>query len=190
MAPGGRRSRFPADGPQRHFRRGSGGLFQRRGEAIGRRRRRPPWREAAPGGRRARPGRPGKRPGASVMRTITLTKIKPRNQQDQVKERDLIPRRSPRQPPDSRRCERLAMAKRRGLSRLDPLLSRSFTDKPEFLRSGAFRKPDTGIPGISFGGEKRRKKKLPKFDKSEMEEWAAQMNAEFEEAEKFDLFVE
>ncbi|XP_034261690.1 sororin [Pantherophis guttatus] len=240
------------------------------------------------------------RPGASVMRTITLRKIKPRNKQDQVKESDLIPRRSPRislkenkensppaapenqsphgeeatrkgqsftpccslnldaenspketnvlspvsantpgSPPD---CERdLTMAKRvrRSYSRLDVSLSRSFTDKPEFPsfslagtstpaggpgkrqtffgfeklllpgelaepavlhlirapktaveESGALGKPDTNIPGISFGREKRRKKKVPEFDKSKMDEWAAQMNAEFEEAEKFDLLVE
>ncbi|XP_013929038.1 PREDICTED: sororin [Thamnophis sirtalis] len=239
------------------------------------------------------------RPGASVTRTITLRKIKPRNQQDQVKESDLIPRRSPRisfkenkensppaapenqsphggeapkktqpvtpccslnaensspketnvlspvtantpgSPPE---CERdLTMAKRvrRSYSRLDISLSRSFTDKPEFpsfsltgtstpaggpdkrqtlfgfdklllpgdlaepsplhiigapksaaKESGPFGKPDTDIPGISFGREKRRKKKVPEFDKSKMDEWAAQMNAEFEEAEKFDLLVE
>ncbi|XP_026541187.1 sororin [Notechis scutatus] len=240
------------------------------------------------------------RPGASVMRTITLRKIKPRNQQDQVKESDLIPRRSPRislkenkenSPPEASEnqsphggeapkksppftprcplnlnaenspketnvlspvsantpesppgCERdLAMAKRvrRSYSRLDVSLSRSFTDKPEFpsfslagtstpagapskrqtlfgfeklllpgelaepsaepivsapkaaaAESGAFGKPDTDIPGISFGREKRRKKRVPEFDKSKMDEWAAQMNAEFEEAEKFDLLVE
>ncbi|XP_058016738.1 sororin [Ahaetulla prasina] len=239
------------------------------------------------------------RPGASIMRTITLRKIKPRNQQDQVKESDLIPRRSPRislkenkensppatpenqslhggesprkpqpftpccslnldaenspketnalspvsanTPGSSPECERdLTMAKRvrRSYSRLDVSLSRSFTDKPEFPsfslagtstpagapgkrqtlfgfeklllpgelaepstlhlisapkaveESGAFRKPDTDIPGISFCREKRRKKKVPEFDKSKMDEWAAQMNAEFEEAEKFDLLVE
>ncbi|ETE56217.1 Sororin-B, partial [Ophiophagus hannah] len=32
------------------------------------------------------------------------------------------------------------------------------------VESGTFRKPDTDIPGISFGREKRRKKKVPEFD--------------------------
>ncbi|XP_063001815.1 sororin [Elgaria multicarinata webbii] len=50
--------------------------------------------------------------------------------------------------------------------------------------------PDNDIPGISFVKEKRRKKKMPQFDKSELDEWATQMNAEFEEAERFDLLVE
>uniref|UniRef100_A0A670ZLT3 Cell division cycle associated 5 n=1 Tax=Pseudonaja textilis TaxID=8673 RepID=A0A670ZLT3_PSETE len=62
--------------------------------------------------------------------------------------------------------------------------------KAAAAESGAFGKPDTDIPGISFGREKRRKKKVPEFDESKMDEWAAQMNAEFEEAEKFDLLVE
>ncbi|XP_044304770.1 sororin [Varanus komodoensis] len=55
---------------------------------------------------------------------------------------------------------------------------------------GPLHEPDTDIPGISFVKEKRRKKKVPQFDKSELDEWAAQMNAEFEEAERFDLLVE
>ncbi|KAL7978346.1 hypothetical protein Chor_014885 [Crotalus horridus] len=66
-----------------------------------------------------------------------------------------------------------------------PTLHKSGAPKTSAAESGAFRNPDTDIPGISFGREKRRKKK-----KSEMDEWAAQMNAEFEEAEKFDLLVE
>ncbi|XP_074861352.1 sororin [Carettochelys insculpta] len=49
---------------------------------------------------------------------------------------------------------------------------------------------DTDIPGIAFPKEKRKKKKIPQIDKSELDEWAAQMNAQFEEAEQFDLLVE
>lgn len=240
------------------------------------------------------------RPGPSVMRTITLKKIKPWNQQDRVKDSASVPRRSPRislkedkensppgatenqSPPGveakkkpqspapccslnldtetqlkgtdtpfllsadtqdslSEREWDLAMAKRvrRSYSRLDVSLARSFLEKEEGLSSSltgisaptcgpgkrqtlfgfeklllpgqpadhcplntssaphraaaetsAFAEPDTDIPGISFGREKRRKKKMPQFDKLELDEWAAQMNAEFEEAERFDLLVE
>ncbi|XP_077183287.1 sororin [Paroedura picta] len=58
------------------------------------------------------------------------------------------------------------------------------------LGSSVLKEPDTDIPGISFVKEKRKKKKVPQFNKTEMDEWAAQMNAEFEEAERFDLHVE
>ncbi|XP_063173348.1 sororin [Candoia aspera] len=240
------------------------------------------------------------RPGPSVMRKITLRKIKPQNQQDRVKDSASIPRRSPRisskenkensppgatenqslpgveakrKPQSSAPCCSLnldaetpprgtdapsllsantqdslpehewdlAMAKRvrRSYSRLDVSLACSFLEKEEGLSSrltgisapacgpgkrqtlfgfeklllpgqqadhyslntssapqtaaaetGALAEPDTDIPGISLGKEKRRKKKMPQFNKSELDEWAAQMNAEFEEAEKFDLLVE
>ncbi|XP_034954717.2 sororin [Zootoca vivipara] len=57
-------------------------------------------------------------------------------------------------------------------------------------KPGVINERDTEIPGISFFKEKRRKKKMPQFDVSQLDEWAAQMNAEFEEAERFDLLVE
>ncbi|XP_029812308.1 sororin isoform X3 [Suricata suricatta] len=52
--------------------------------------------------------------------------------------------------------------------------------------------PDTTLPGISPPAmkEKRKKKKVPQILKSELDEWAAAMNAEFEAAEQFDLLVE
>ncbi|XP_065793772.1 sororin isoform X2 [Muntiacus reevesi] len=52
--------------------------------------------------------------------------------------------------------------------------------------------PDTTLPGISplVVKEKRKKKKVPEILKSELDEWAAAMNAEFEAAERFDLLVE
>ncbi|EHB04899.1 Sororin [Heterocephalus glaber] len=52
--------------------------------------------------------------------------------------------------------------------------------------------PDTNLPGISplVMKEKRKKKKVPEILKSELDEWAAAMNAEFEAAEQFDLLVE
>ncbi|XP_030073750.1 sororin [Microcaecilia unicolor] len=52
------------------------------------------------------------------------------------------------------------------------------------------REPVTDIPGIVFGKEKKKKRKVPQIAKSDLDEWAAQMNAEFDEAEKFDLLVE
>uniref|UniRef100_A0A8C5LLD5 Cell division cycle associated 5 n=1 Tax=Jaculus jaculus TaxID=51337 RepID=A0A8C5LLD5_JACJA len=52
--------------------------------------------------------------------------------------------------------------------------------------------PDTTLPGISppVVKEKRKKKKAPQILKSELDEWAAAMNAEFEAAEQFDLLIE
>lgn len=49
---------------------------------------------------------------------------------------------------------------------------------------------DTNIPGIAMAKEKRKRRKIPQIEKSDLDEWAAQMNAQFEEAEKFDLLVE
>ncbi|XP_055987782.1 sororin [Sorex fumeus] len=52
--------------------------------------------------------------------------------------------------------------------------------------------PDTMLPGISplVAKEKRKKKKVPGILKSELDEWAAAMNAEFAAAEEFDLLIE
>ncbi|XP_012876424.1 PREDICTED: sororin [Dipodomys ordii] len=52
--------------------------------------------------------------------------------------------------------------------------------------------PDPTLPGISppVVKEKRKKKKVPEILKSELDEWAAAMNAEFEAAEQFNLLVE
>ncbi|XP_069326307.1 sororin [Eulemur rufifrons] len=51
--------------------------------------------------------------------------------------------------------------------------------------------PDTTLPGISPPVVKqKRKKKVPEILKSELDEWAVAMNAEFEAAEQFDLLVE
>ncbi|KAK7899237.1 hypothetical protein WMY93_020090 [Mugilogobius chulae] len=51
--------------------------------------------------------------------------------------------------------------------------------------------PDLNIPGVVLVKEKKRKKKkVQQIDSNEMEELAAKMNAEFEEAEEFELFVE
>ncbi|KAM3920732.1 sororin [Leptodactylus fuscus] len=50
--------------------------------------------------------------------------------------------------------------------------------------------PDLNIPGVALAKQKRRKRKVPQIEVSALDEWAAAMNAQFEEAEKFDLFVE
>ncbi|XP_068117155.1 sororin [Hyperolius riggenbachi] len=50
--------------------------------------------------------------------------------------------------------------------------------------------PDPNIPGVAVVKQKRRKRRVPQIEKSDLDEWAAAMNAEFDEAEKFDLTVE
>ncbi|CAK6977404.1 sororin [Scomber scombrus] len=49
---------------------------------------------------------------------------------------------------------------------------------------------DTDIPGVVVVKEKRRRKKVQQINSTELEELAAKMNAEFEEAEEFELMVE
>uniref|UniRef100_A0A3Q3F543 Cell division cycle associated 5 n=1 Tax=Labrus bergylta TaxID=56723 RepID=A0A3Q3F543_9LABR len=49
---------------------------------------------------------------------------------------------------------------------------------------------DTDIPGVLLVKEKRRRRKVQQIGSTEMDALAAQMNAEFEEAEVFELFVE
>uniref|UniRef100_A0A8C2W2N1 Cell division cycle associated 5 n=1 Tax=Chinchilla lanigera TaxID=34839 RepID=A0A8C2W2N1_CHILA len=76
------------------------------------------------------------------------------------------------------------------LSGVSPVLCSKLTEVPKVPV-----KPlslDTNLPGISplVMKEKRKKKKVPEILKSELDEWAAAMNAEFEAAEQFDLLVE
>lgn len=56
--------------------------------------------------------------------------------------------------------------------------------------SSAFPEPDPNIPGVAVVKEKRRRKKVRQMDTGELEALAAKMNAEFEEAEEFELVVE
>lgn len=49
---------------------------------------------------------------------------------------------------------------------------------------------DINIPGVAVVKEKRRRKKVQQIDDSELDAMAAKMNAEFEEAEVFELVVE
>ncbi|XP_075694844.1 sororin [Rhinoderma darwinii] len=52
------------------------------------------------------------------------------------------------------------------------------------------QEPDHNIPGVVLAKQKRRKRKVPHIEVSVLDEWAASMNAQFEEAERFDLLVE
>lgn len=67
----------------------------------------------------------------------------------------------------------------------------SFTNMLEADDCGsAFSEPDPNIPGVAVVKEKRRRKKVPQINNTELEALAAKMNAEFEEAEEFELVVE
>lgn len=56
--------------------------------------------------------------------------------------------------------------------------------------ASAFPEPDPNIPGVAVVKEKRRRKKVQQIDTAELDQLAAKMNAEFEEAEGFELIVE
>ncbi|XP_032496681.1 sororin-like isoform X2 [Phocoena sinus] len=76
------------------------------------------------------------------------------------------------------------------LAGVSPVVASKLTEVPRVpVRPWA---PDTTLPGISPPAvkEKRKKRKVPEILKSELDEWAAAMNAEFEAAEQFDLLVE
>lgn len=49
---------------------------------------------------------------------------------------------------------------------------------------------DTNIPGVAVVKEKKRRRKVQQIDSVELDALAAQMNAEFDEAEVFELVVE
>ncbi|CAK6449709.1 unnamed protein product [Pipistrellus nathusii] len=75
------------------------------------------------------------------------------------------------------------------LAGVSPLVCSKLTEVPRV--PGDPLVPDTTLPGISPPvKEKKKKKKVPEILKSELDEWAAAMNAEFEAAEQFDLLVE
>ncbi|XP_004770154.1 sororin [Mustela nigripes] len=76
------------------------------------------------------------------------------------------------------------------LAQVSPVVCSKSTEAPRVpVKPWA---PDTTLPGISPPAvkEKRKKRKVPEVLKSELDEWAAAMNAEFEAAEQFDLLVE
>lgn len=55
----------------------------------------------------------------------------------------------------------------------------------------AFPEPDTNIPGVAVTKERRRRRrKVQQIGESELDAMAAKLNAEFEEAEVFELVVE
>ncbi|CAG5866057.1 unnamed protein product [Menidia menidia] len=56
--------------------------------------------------------------------------------------------------------------------------------------SSVLPEPDHNIPGVVVAKERRRRRKVRQIGSTELEALAAQMNAEFEEAEGFELVVE
>lgn len=67
----------------------------------------------------------------------------------------------------------------------------SFTSLLEADSCGsAFPEPDQNIPGVVVVKEKKKRRKIQQINTTEVDELAAKMNAEFEEAEDFDLVVE
>ncbi|NP_001088380.1 sororin-B [Xenopus laevis] len=69
-------------------------------------------------------------------------------------------------------------------------VTREKTANERNLQTVLPEEPDHNIPGVVLAKQKRRKRKVPVLEKSDVDEWAAIMNAEFDEAEKFDLTVE
>lgn len=77
---------------------------------------------------------------------------------------------------------------------------RSFSDSMSALNSftlleaedsgSAFPEPDTDIPGVAVSKERRRRRKIKQIGEAELDAMAAKLNAEFEEAEVFELVVE
>lgn len=53
-----------------------------------------------------------------------------------------------------------------------------------------FPELDQNIPGVAVAKEKKRRRKVQQIDQSEVDAIAAKMNAEFEQAEEFELTVE
>ncbi|KAM6900037.1 sororin [Xenentodon cancila] len=56
--------------------------------------------------------------------------------------------------------------------------------------SSSFPEPDPNIPGVTVFKERRRRRKVQQIDTKELDVLAARMNAEFQEAEEFELVVE
>ncbi|CAB1332970.1 unnamed protein product [Coregonus sp. 'balchen'] len=84
-------------------------------------------------------------------------------------------------------------------SRVGPEASRSLSGVSSFTllegddsaATAPDPEPDVNIPGVAMVKEKRRRrKKVPQLKLAELDDLAAKMNAEFEEAEGFDLVVE
>ncbi|XP_041035924.1 sororin isoform X1 [Carcharodon carcharias] len=105
---------------------------------------------------------------------------------------------TPNQPPSSRRSffgfERLLASE--AILRVSPVKPLTPKENDEELSARAthaaasLRSLDVNIPGIAVAKEKKKKRKIPQIEKSALDEWAAQMNASFAEAERFDLLVE
>lgn len=68
----------------------------------------------------------------------------------------------------------------------------SFTSllETEDCGSAFLPEPDTNIPGVAVTKERKRRRKVQQIGESELDAMAAKLNAEFEEAEVFELVVE
>ncbi|XP_069750363.1 sororin isoform X2 [Narcine bancroftii] len=77
------------------------------------------------------------------------------------------------------------------LPAISPVKRGSPRDQP-LAPTASSHVPLDAIPGVPAGvGKKKKKKwKVPQVETCVLDEWAAQMNASFEEAERFDLLVE
>ncbi|XP_067878000.1 sororin [Heterodontus francisci] len=105
---------------------------------------------------------------------------------------------TPNQPVPARRSffgfERLLASE--ALLSISPVKPLTSKEKCAELRAQATRTTaslatrDVNIPGVTIAKEKKKKRKFPQIEKSALDKWAAQMNASFEDAERFDLLVE
>lgn len=70
-------------------------------------------------------------------------------------------------------------------------MKKTFNESPNGTSAKlSVEEPDPNIPGVALTKPKRRKRKVLQIEVSALDEWAAAMNAQFDEAEKFDLHVE
>ncbi|XP_059499776.1 sororin [Stegostoma tigrinum] len=77
-----------------------------------------------------------------------------------------------------------------GISPVKRLTPKEKTAELPGCAGGSLVSLDVNIPGVAVAKERKKKRRVPQFEMSALDEWAAQMNASFEEAERFDLVVE
>uniref|UniRef100_A0A1A7XL86 Cell division cycle associated 5 n=1 Tax=Iconisemion striatum TaxID=60296 RepID=A0A1A7XL86_9TELE len=80
------------------------------------------------------------------------------------------------------------VAQRSGQARAALEVSGPFTSL--LVTDEGFAEPDPNIPGVSVSKERKRRRKVQQIDTAELDALAAQMNAEFRDAEEFELVVE
>ncbi|XP_034748673.1 sororin [Etheostoma cragini] len=110
----------------------------------------------------------------AVKRSITVRKIAPR--------KTVAPSEHNKENTSRRSGLESSQKKKSNVSTPDPLEADDC--------GSTFAKPDPNIPGVALVKEKRRRKRVQQIGTTELDALAAQMNAEFEEAEEFELIVE